>query len=278
MKRLTFLHTGLLAVLASIPSLPSHADTIVSVNLGPDAQDGSGTVVSTNPAGVIAAENWNNIYAGPAFAQALTDQTGSTNYGLNMTLTMGAHSNDGQHLSGGFTDPNAAGNNELMYGEVYTPSPTNLDLNFTSTTAFHGDVYVYYRAGDVTNLQTFSLFNTLTSASLATSQDGYEDYTHDPNSRFVQSNGLSDLNNRNPALNANNANYVEFTKVTLSKDFTLQGTPVYNPTLGYGYAYIDGVEFVSSPLNTPEPSTYAMLGLGLAMLAVLQRRRQVSVK
>lgn len=262
----------LLALVISLAATvgTARAGAIVSVNLGYNAVAGTVTPSNTNLAGVIPAANWNN---GPNIGSTpllLNNSLGSFS-GMTLTSVINPGSTaDGGHQSGGFTGANATGNNELMWGELYntnfnglnspgnyTAYPANIDLNFTSTTAFKGNVYIYYRAGDVTSSQTFSLLNGLTQVA---SQGAYEDSTSDPNSVFVLSTG------------ANNANYVEFTNVTLSASgFTVQATPGSSIDLPWGgFDYINGVEFVA----TPEPSTiWLMVGGGLVL--VLWRRTKV---
>jgi len=221
----------------------------ISVNFGSNVAS-----VGTNTAGVVSANNWNDIVVGTQTDVVLKDSAGNAS---TLKLSVPSTSSTDSHANFGTGND---GDTAMMRGHIYVGGGSALDLTFKGKIPYDQfDIYVYYNSGGVTNTQTFSILDS-SEGSLGLSQTGHEIKDNDQggaDSSFVLSTGT------------NNANYVKFsglTSASIPENFIIraQGS-------GSAYAYINGIQFV----QVPEPSVVLLLATGVfGLLAYAWRKRK----
>lgn len=227
----------------------------ISVNFGSNVAS-----VGTNTAGIVSANNWNDIVVGTQTDVVLKDSAGNAS---TLKLSVPSTSSTDSHANFGTGND---GDTAMMRGHIYVGGGSALDLTFKGKIPYDQfDIYVYYNSGGVTNTQTFSILDS-NGNSLGLSQVGHDIIDANrgrpgevPDSSYVLSDGVG----------GNNANYVKFTGLTSSsipENFIIraQGS-------GSAYAYINGIQFV----QVPEPNVVLMLATGLfGLLAYALRKRK----
>jgi hypothetical protein len=202
----------------------------------------AGTIGAANTAGFVPVANWNDMPAAPQVNYPLLDDQGSpTGATLNAAL-----SNGGGDVH---TFPNPA-DNRIFRGNEFVQGFATGDLIFANVPYSEFDLYIYYdgAAGIADQTQMFTI------VSLALSQTVFED-AQSVDSAFILGTP------------ATHGNYLVFSGLTLP-NFTLRMQGISGQ-----YGYLNGFQIVDVP-EVPEPSTLALLGLGVVGLAFKARRRR----
>ena len=210
---------------------------------------GTKQLSSSTTAGVLNLDHWNNINSANGSGVSLFDSTGATNAA---TMT---YSSKGTWDGATAPQTSSAGTNVLYQGAVYGDPTTPVSVTVSGLTYASYEVYVYWGAGfnasDIMGLTTpvgtFYSVSATQNAGNATSL-----------TQFTSTNSASPT--------AGDAGYSVFSwsgpSFTVS---TLGGNIVTNQ--------IYGIQVNS----VPEPSTFALLGLGALGFSIQAYRRRVSI-
>ena len=246
MKTKTFITA---AVLATAMHASAATTSIISVNFQGGQNPSTGPDV-TSTAGYVPADNWNNATGTTGAVSNLISSTGTAT-STDVTWT----TNNLWDLANG--DGNG-GDQDMMSGYL-----DNFDVNGPHAITISGlqpnkgyDIYVYFNRADPTY--------TGLSATDGISNNTY--YGFDNGSSYA-TNGYLLSSDDNIADGWTTANVFLFEDYTGS---TLTITDPANPSApGTWKVYVQGIQIV---MTVPEPSSTALLGLGLSTL-LLRRRR-----
>ena len=262
MKKLGYILTlGAAMVIVAISG--AKAQTIISVNLqGTDEN----TLAPTDATGAISAVNWNNVTSpdsGPYAAYTgdpivLNDSTGIA---TNVELTAFGNGTNGPE--GGLTADGTP--QEVLFGgglnNHFGPATftvTGLD-QFTSY-----DLTLYYATGASFPQNRTAVFST-TGSDLTYNVKGEAGFA----SGFIQSNSTT-------AGVFANGNYVTYTGLTAANESVTfdAGGPQTEDFALVGFQIVGS----NAPLSVPEPSTWALMFGGLALLVGMRRVRQLGAR
>lgn len=273
---IAFIFTGLTSL---ILSASAEGSLIVSVNIGYDGT--TNFLDSSESAGVVAAQNWNNL----SHSQGTLDysNSGTSNgspspnsefYSNTNTLvdSTGANTSVGFEMVGGnisnghFDDSTGNGTdltdpNDDMFAQGFRfDSDTTLQLTgLTSTYAGAYDVYLYF--GDRTTQDgTIGVSNGSTTYHFQLEASGGG--TLDVYQSAGDFDQITSTDSLNPTLNGD---YLVFEDQTGS---------IFSATVtgGGNQSTLSGIQIVGTPI--PEPSSALILSLlGIACLTLRRRRR-----
>lgn len=241
-------HIGKLLVLTLLGAASVASAQVISWNL-----DRYGTLAPTAAAGVIVASNWNNSWpANPTVN--LADGMGSP---TTLDLSYGAYGQWSIQGSDPGQDSDGSSNKRLLNGYLnsgpagWNPNPPYSFFTVTEIPYAVYDIYVYFsadvadRLGYVTDGTTSFYFSTLGPAAISGG-----------NALFIQT---TETSNANHPL----ANFAVFSGLSGdAQTITLQ------MEVNDQWGGIAGFQIVA----VPEPSTFALAGLGLASLLIFRRR------
>lgn len=249
-KRTTVKNLGkLLAITLLVGAATAVQAQVISWNL-----DRFGTLTPTATAGVVVASNWNNSWpANPTVN--LADGTGTpTTLDLSYGSPVGSWSIQGSDPG---LDADGSSNKRLLNGYLnggpagWNPNPPYNFFTVTEIPYAVYDIYVYFsadvadRIGYVTDGATSFYFSTLGPAAISGG-----------NALFMQT---TETDSGNHPL----ANYAVFSGLSgNAQTITLQ------MEVNDAWGGIAGFQIVA----VPEPSTFALVGLGLASLLIFRRR------
>jgi hypothetical protein len=221
---------------------------------------GNGTALtSSQTAGVVPADNF-NVNTDNATAAVLNDDTGaptiatlSVDYGRYQTYNS-------------FT---AAGDHDLLSGCLNSSGGSSDSIVLSTIPYASYDVYVYGVSDNGSN-DTTSAGNT--SIFALTPMGGTTQYLSlqpvSNSTSYIQSTNTYDGTGAPPSDFVHGANYVEFTGLT-SPNFTLTFSgETSSGTADSFNASLNGLQIV----ETPEPSTWAMMAAGAGLLGLWQVR------
>jgi len=237
-----------------LTAIPSYGQILV-VNFNTDTNRQGAVMASTDTAGIISATNWNNVASGLGTiadgvqtwnVANLNDSTGVAS-GVSLTASSTNVQIDGSDPDalwgqGGAVTGN--GDSEMFSGGLQIRNDT-VKVSLANLDAFapNGyDLYVYFSAGN-------SISTTVSTDSSSTSllPVGY-------GGTYIDGTGGA------------SGNYVLITGLTEDQlDLTIAATVAFSDS----QTNVAGIEIVA----VPEPSSYALVGLGLVALIVIVRRR-----
>jgi hypothetical protein len=164
---------------------------------------------------------------------------------------------NGSYFAGGISAP-PAGNATLTSGELFNGWPGSPTLTISSIPYATYDVYLYASIDASGRSETTGL------TPAGGSEQFYSFKTESGGSTWTQA--TSTWNGSGTAPTLSTANYIEYTGLTASS-FTLEwGAP--------GNGGLNGIQIV--PVTAPEPSSVALMLVGMGGLAFVLRRRNLA--
>jgi hypothetical protein len=231
----------------SLTARDTHADSI-GVHFSADGSPAF-TLAAGTSAGVVPQTNFNNITGSLGTGVALRNNNGAA---TNATLTFGAGGINA------FFATSVGGDETLNNSSVFSAAgnPSNFTLNNISYDRY--DIYVYTLSFGGANQQTTLGTTSFYGTSPVPNAPGYVDNNTATPYTYTQATSQVSY--------TPGANYVRFSGLTGStQSFSVTG-------LG-GAGSVGGFQIVQT-VPTPEPSTYAMMALGLVALCVLGAKRR----
>jgi hypothetical protein len=234
----------------SVASSTARADSIGINFIGNDPTNGA--LDAATSAGVVAQTNWNNLTGSSGTSGALNDNNGAA---TTTTLTFVSDA------TGTSTGSVSGGDEQLNNGSIRTGTGRATTFTLSNISYASYDIYVYNLAGASGQQQTTLGGTSFFGISPSPTAAGYID--NNPATPFTYTQATS----TDSAAPTANANYVRFTGLSgTSQSFNVTGL-----TAG---SRVQGIQVVSATVATPEPSTYAMMALGLVALCVLGAKRK----
>lgn len=260
MKITTYAFSAVLGLGLAL-AIPAHAQTMV----GFDFSAGGNTPLPADTlAGVNPQENWNNLATANGSLSSGSVVDGNNLVVSGMSASWGANGADTLYYFGGnsFTNPpdaNAVGDTDLFSDSLLTfgGEGTGYQGNFTVTgiTFKKYTVIAYFEGG-----------SGLLNFNGTPNESGTFDGGTNINIGSADNDGTGTFLEADPDLDSNEADYAEFTRQTASS-FTLYDQQ------GAGGGLV-GLQIIDNdPVVVPEPSTYALLCLGLSAVAWTYRKR-----
>jgi hypothetical protein len=212
----------------------------------------SNVLAASTSAGVVAQTNWNNLGVTTGTNVALNNNNGIAT-GTTITYSSGTN--------GSFSTTATAGDEQLNGGFIARPANTanNFTLNNIAYSTY--DIYVYNLSATGTQVQTTLGATSFYGTAPDPRSAGYVD--NDPGTAYTYTQATSTT----AGTFTPGANYVRFTNLS-------GATQSFNVTGLSGFGRIGGIQVVNTTVPTPEPSTYAMMALGLVALCVLGAKRK----
>jgi hypothetical protein len=259
MKISRFVVPAVLGLMALSSARASRAD---SIGINFTGNYAANVIDATTSAGVVVQTNWNNLGGSSGTSGALNNNLGAA---TTTTLSYSA-SNVNQ-----FQPNTAAGDEQLNNGYIKLDGTNPITLNLNNISYNTYDIYVYNLAG--TNLAG-------TGTQLKTTLGSISYYSTSPNARsagYIDENAATpytytQATSTSQASSTAGANYVRFTGLSgTSQSINVSSLNYSNFSLS---SAVGGIQVVNTTIATPEPSTYAMMALGLVALCVLGAKRK----
>jgi hypothetical protein len=251
MKISRFVVPALLGLMCLSSARASRADSI-GINFSDNYPEND--LAATTSAGVVRQANWNNIGGYSSTTGALNNNNGTA---TTTTLSYSAVS------TGEFYYAPATGDEQLNNGYILRLGTTPITFTLNSIPYSNYEIYVYNIARTGTQQKTTLGSTSYYSTSPNPTSSGYVDENAATPFTYTQATST------NSAAPTAGADYVRFTGLSgASQSFSVAS--LNNNSDNNYNGSVSAIQIVA----TPEPSTYALMALGLVALCVLGAKRK----